>query len=447
MATVQPRLGAFDAAMVVVSLVIGIGIFRTPAIVASASATPTLFFTAWLLGGVVSLAGALTFAEIGSRFPHAGAYYKVVADGYHPALGFMLNWSYVLMQGAGAAGVAFVGAEYLGRLVLPEALRTQRSVLGLALALLVALLLANALGVRSGSRTQNVLSMLKLAMIAALVGIAFVLGRPQPVELGVRTTPSAGLLAACVAVFYCYGGYQNTLNLAADVRGARRSLPVGIVAGMLAVTAAYLTLNLAYHHVLGLEGVGQGTLVAADLARACLGTAGEAVISIAIFLSAAGFVNATILQLPRSYLAMAEDGLVPPAFGRVNPRTQVQGFGLAFVAATMLIPAFFLGSFETLLNYVMFTDSVGLVLVASTLFVLRRRGTMGEGGVPFRVPLYPVLPSLYVACLLAICIYVAVTRPRLALAGTGVLLAGWPLYLLLRRRPLHPGIPDAPSAE
>jgi len=105
MGTVQPRLGTFDTAMVVVSLVIGIGIFRTPAMVASASGTPALFFTAWLLGGLVSLAGALTFAEIGSRSPHAGAYYKVVADAYHPVLGFMLNWSYVLMQGAGAAGV------------------------------------------------------------------------------------------------------------------------------------------------------------------------------------------------------------------------------------------------------------------------------------------------------------------------------------------------------
>jgi APA family basic amino acid/polyamine antiporter len=217
---------------------------------------------------------------------------------------------------------------------------------------------------------------------------------------------------------------------------------------MLAVTAAYLTLNAAYHHVLGVPGIAGATLVAADLARACLGPTGEAVISIAILLSAAGFVNATILQLPRSYLAMAEDGLLPAAFARINPRTQVQGFGLAFVAATMLIPAFFLGSFETLLNYVMFTDSVGLVLVASTVFVLRRRATAKEeGGPPFRAPLYPVLPLLYLACLVAICAYVAVTRPGLAVAGTGALLAGWPLYLLLRSKPLQSGIPEAPPLE
>ncbi len=446
MGTVQPRLGTFDTAMVVVSLVIGIGIFRTPAMVASASGTPALFFTAWLLGGLVSLAGALTFAEIGSRSPHAGAYYKVVADAYHPVLGFMLNWSYVLMQGAGAAGVAFVGAEYLGRLVLPADQRTPGNTLALALTLLVVLLATNALGVRSGARTQNVLSTAKLGMIAALVTVAFLV-RPSSQTVASVTAPAGNPLAACVAVFYCYGGCQNALNLAADVRGARRSLPLGIVTGMLAVTAAYLTLNAAYYHVLGLGGVAGATLVAADLARACLGPAGEAVISVAIFLSAAGFVNATILQLPRSYLAMAEDGLLPAAFGRINARTQVQGFGLAFVAATMLIPAFFLGSFETLLNYVMFTDSVGLALVASTLFVLRRRGGAGEEGAPFRVPLYPWLPLLFVVCLVAICVYVALTRPGIALAGTGVLVAGLPLFLLLRRRPLHRDNSAAPSGE
>jgi APA family basic amino acid/polyamine antiporter len=434
MAVVQPRLNTFDTAMVVVSLVIGIGIFRTPALVAAATGTPALFFSAWVLGGLVSLAGALTLAEIGSRFPRAGAYYQVVADCYHPGLAFMLNWCYVLMQGAGAAGVAFVGAEYLGALVLPPELRGPRAVLGLAIALLLVLLAANALGVRAGARTQDALSLLKLAMIAALAGAAFLLGSPGGTAVVPPTdAPRAGLIAGCVAVFYCYGGCQNALNLAADVRGARRSLPLGICAGMLAVTAAYLILNAAYVHVLGLPGVERATLVAADLARACFGRFGEGVVSVAIFLSAAGFVNATILQLPRSYLAMAEDGLLPAAFGRVNRETQVQGVGLTFVAATMLIPAFFLGSFETLLNYVIFTDSLMLAIVVSTVFVLRRRQPQDGEAEPFRVPLYPVLPLLFIGCLLAIGGYVAVTRPGLALAGTGILVAGGVLYLLLRR--------------
>jgi len=147
----------------------------------------------------------------------------------------------------------------------------------------------------------------------------------------------------------------------------------------------------------------------------------------------AGFVNATILQMPRGYYAMAEDGGLPRAFLRVNPRTQVQDVGLAFFAATMLLPAFWLGSFEKVLSYVMFTDGLSLAVVASTLFVLRARGT-GEGqpGL-FRAPLYPVLPAVFMACLTAVSLHVLLTETRLSLAGLAILLAGWPLFLAARR--------------
>jgi APA family basic amino acid/polyamine antiporter len=136
--------------------------------------------------------------------------------------------------------------------------------------------------------------------------------------------------------------------------------------------------------------------------------------------------------MPRSYLAMAEDGVLPAAFRRVDPRSQVSGAGLALFGATMLIPAFVLGSFEKLLNYIIFTDMVTLVVVASTLFVLRRRGE-GDGTGAFRIPGYPVLPALYILALAAVAAHVAVTEPALALAGTAILVAGWPLFVLGRR--------------
>ncbi len=177
---------------------------------------------------------------------------------------------------------------------------------------------------------------------------------------------------------------------------------------------------------LGAPGVAASPLVAAALARASLGGAGEAVVSALIFLSAAGFVNATVLQMPRAYLAMAEDGVLPAAFRRVDPRTQVSMAGLVLFGATMLVPAFLLGSFEKLLDYVIFTDMVTLVVVASTLFVLRRRGGSEDGA--FRIPGYPVLPALYLLALAAVAAQVAVTEPRLALAGTAILLTGWPLF-------------------
>jgi len=430
---IEARLSTFDTAMVVVSLVVGIGIFRTPAIVSREAGTSGLFFAAWGIGGLVSLIGALTFAEIGSRHPRAGGYYRVVADCYHPALAFMLNWAQTLMQGAGAAGVAFIGAEYFIGLVLPPGRRGQGSVLAFACALMIVLLLVNFLGIRIGARTQNVLSMLKIAMILGLAAAALALSpRTDETAPGRRAHPGApaALAAALIPVFYTYGGYQMTMNLGADVKDARRRFPLAVTSGMLAVTALYLVLNYAYERTLGIGGVAGSRLVAAALARASLGPAGEAAVSAAIFLSAAGFVNATILQMPRSFYAMAQDGVLPRVFQAVHPRTQVQPAGLALFGLTMLAPAFLLGSFEKLLNYVIFTDALTLVAVASTLFVLRKRRSGGEG--VFLTPGYPVVPALYLLCLLGVAAHIAVTETRLALAGTAIMLTGWPLFFLGR---------------
>ena len=426
---IEAKLGTFDTAMVVVSLVVGIGIFRTPAIVAKAAGTESRFLLAWALAGLVSLVGALTFAEIGSRHPRAGGYYRVVADCYSPVLAFMLNWAQTLMQGAGAAGVAFIGAEYLVGLVLPPSKRGGDAVLLVALLLMAVLLALNALGIRVGAGAQNVLSMTKIVMIAGLAGLAFALA-PRAAASAVPPAVPAGLAAALIPCFYAYGGYHMTMNLGGDVKDARRRFPLAVTAGMLAVAGLYLAINAAYVRTLGVAGVAGSTLVAAALAKASLGGTGEAVVSALIFLSAAGFVNATVLQMPRSYHAMAEDGVLPAAFRRVDPRTQVSAAGLALFGATMLIPAFVLGSFEKLLSYIIFTDMVTLVVVASTLFVLRRRG---EGAGAFRIPLYPVLPALYILALAAVAAHVAVTEPALALAGTAILLAGWPLFVLGRK--------------
>jgi APA family basic amino acid/polyamine antiporter len=220
------------------------------------------------------------------------------------------------------------------------------------------------------------------------------------------------------------------MNLAGDVREPQRNLPIAVTGGVLVIIALYFGINAAYERVLGLSGVAASPLVAAALARATLGPVGEAVVSVAIFLSAAGFVNATILQMPRSYYAMAEDGALPLAFLRVDPQTQVQRVGLAFFASTMLGPALMLGSFDKLLNYVMFSDSLALAVLASTLFVLRRRDPAGAG---FRMPGYPVLPALFTACLLGVSMRVLVTETRISLIGLGVLLAGIPLFLIGRR--------------
>ena len=428
---IHARLSTFDTAMVVFSLVVGIGIFRTPAIVAGAAGSTSLFFTAWIVAGLVSLIGALTFAEIGSRYPRAGGYYRVVADSYHPTLAFMLNWAQTLMQGAGAAGVAFIGAEYLMPVVLPPPWRTPHASLVLACATMLILLSLNYRGVKPGAHVQNILSLLKIAMIVGLAVVALALAPRahivEPVQAG---HPGLRLASALIPCFYAYGGYQLTMNLGADLKEARRRFPLAIAAGMFTVVGLYLLLNFSYQRVLGIGGIADSKLVAAALSRATFGSFGEVLVSIAVFLSAAGFVNATIIQMPRTFYAMAQDGVLPKAFLRVNPQTQVQEVGLLFFGVTMLVPAFLLGSFEKLLNYIIFTDMLTLAVVASTLFVLRRRHT-GDGG--FSMLGYPFLPALYILCLLGIAVRVFSLEPRLAVAGIIILFTGWPLFRLGHR--------------
>ena len=433
--------------MVVVSLVIGIGIFRTPALVAGATRSQGRFLAAWVIGGVTSLVGALVFAEIGSRYPRAGGYYKVVAHCWHPMVAFLLNWAQVLMQGAGAAGVAVIGAEYLLRLMGRGAAPGAGGTGGadgtggteptiIAAVMLGGLVALSAGGIRAGARMQNVLSFAKIALIAglALAGLAFGAGpRPGGVEPVVPPAAQAGMLTALVAVFYAYGGYQNTMNLAGDVREARTKLALGICGGMAIVTALYLAINLAYVRVLGPQGVAASPLVAADLALAAFGGAGEKFVSLAIFLSAAGFINATILHVPRGYLAMAEDRLLPPVLGRLNPRTQAQVPGLIFFAVTALVPLFVLGAFDKLVAYVMFTDALSLAALASCLFVLRRRAEGGQAGQVWLMPGYPWLPTIFVIVLLGIAGDVLVHQTRLALGGAFIIVAGIPLYFVLKR--------------
>jgi APA family basic amino acid/polyamine antiporter len=434
---IKAKLTTFDATMIVVSLCIGIGIFRTPAMVAAAAKTPTLFYAAWALGGLVSFIGALTFAEIGGRFAKPGSYYKVVAENYGSGLAFMFNWTnVVILNGAGAAGVALIGAEYLTPILFPGAAPTTMTVEITAVVLIAALLAINYLGIKTGAWAQNVLSILKVVMIGVLAAAAF-LSKKVPAGPAALPLDGSWVLALGVAfiyVFYAYGGYQNTINFGADVRDARRNVPRAVFFGILIVLACYLTINAAYVKVLGVPGIAGAKLVAAETARATLGQTGHLVVSLAIFLSAMGFLNVTLMQIPRVYYSMAEDRTLPGIFQKVNPKTQTQEFGLLFLGAIILISIFLLQKFENIVNYVMFLDTITLAVVSSSIFFLRRKARRtGEAYAGYRVPLYPVLPLVFILTMLGVAGNVLATKTREALYGACFFAVGLPVFLLMRR--------------
>ncbi|MDB5282559.1 MAG: serine/threonine protein kinase [Bacteroidota bacterium] len=435
---IKPELGLFDLTMIIVSLVIGIGIFRTPAIVATMAGTPLIFFSAWILGGIVSICGALTFAEIGSRFPAAGGFYKIFSYCYHPAYAFMLNWSLVITNAASCAGVAIVGAEYINPILMPASLQNNTGIQITAVTVILLLYGLNFLGIKMGSRAQNVLSMVKIVMIiifcCAIFGVHHTsIATVMPEGGNFNFLKALGV--SLISVFFTYGGYQNTINFGADIKEPEKNIPKGIIMGIGIVIVLYLTINFVYFSVLGFEGMQHSKLLASDIASAFFGPGGATFASVAIFISVLGFINTSVMSNPRVYYAMAEDKVLPQIFKRVNPKTMTQEFSLSFFVALTILSLFLLGTFEKILNYVMFIDSISLVSAAFTVFNLRAKAKQANAGRTdindehiYKIKLFPWVPLLFMFVLLMVTVNVVVSDHNAAILGTIIFAAGYPLY-------------------
>jgi basic amino acid/polyamine antiporter, APA family len=435
---IQPKLAAFDLSMIIISLVIGIGIFRAPALVAKHASNPQVFFLAWILGGLVSIFGALIFAEIGSRYHVAGGFYRIFSHCYHPAFAFMLNWSLVITNAASSIGVAVVGAEYINPVILPSNWQGRNAEMLTATIIVSILYALNMLGIKSGKRTQNVLSGLKIFMLIIFCSAAY-FGTdhtsPMPSMSDTSLWTMIASLGMCfITIFFSYGGYQNTINFGADIKEPQRNIPKAIFIGITVVVIIYLLINLAFFKVLGFEGLRASKLPAADLARVFFGRKGAALTSIAIFISVLGFINTSMMSNPRIYFAMAEDKLLPAIFGRLNQRTMVQEFSLSFFLVLMIISMLMLQGIEKIINYVMFIDSISLAFAAGTIFIFRARAKKEKKQHDkhiYQIAAYPIIPILFIAVLTAVTASVLFSDPLAAAKGAGVFILGWPIYWLM----------------
>lgn len=432
--SIQPKLKQFDLTMIVVSLVIGVGIFRTPAVVAEKAGSEWIFYAAWIFGGLVSICGALTFAEIGSRLPAAGGYYKIFSYAYHPAYAFMLNWSQVIINAGSSAGVAIIGAEYITPVLFSNATQIDTIEKIIAISIILFLFAINFAGIKMGARTQNFLSILKIVMITAFCFAIF--GKHAPESNSIINNHNninfiSAFGVALISIFFTYGGYQQTVNFGADVENARTNIPKAIFSGMGIVICLYLLLNFTYVQVIGFETMKTSPLIASTLAEIIFGPIGATIISIVLFTSVLGFLNTSVMSNPRVYYAMAEDKILPPVFLSVNPKTQVQQFGLTFFIGVMLLSVFLLGDFENIVNYVLFIDSISLASAAAAIFILRKKSNANYDG--FRMKGYPIIPFVFMATLLFVTYNTIVADPKSSLYGFIIFLGGLPLYFLMHR--------------
>ncbi len=427
------RLGLFSATMLVIGGIIGSGIFLNPAVVAARVRTPGLTLAVWGLGALIALIGAFVFAELGRRRPLAGGGYAYLREAFGPLAGFLYAWALLLAIATGAAAaVAMTFAGYTVDLLGWPASR-QQPVAALAI---IVLTFINVIGVRPAAWTQNILTVLKLAAIAILVGAGlWIHGGTAATTASLPALQEPVLLAvggALVPVMFAFGGWQQTNFVAEEMLDPERDLPRALLIGVACVAVAYLLVNAAYLKALGVAGLAGSIAPAAETMAALSGESGRRLISAGIIASTFGFLNLVILVSPRVYQAMARDGLFFRSFARLHPRWQTPVTAIVVPGAWAIV-LLYSGTYGQLLDWVVFADWIFFGLVAATLFALRRHD--GDRPITYTVPGHPWTTLLFIAAAIYVVLFGSMlSNPGNALRGTLLLLAGIPVYLFWRSR-------------
>jgi basic amino acid/polyamine antiporter, APA family len=422
--------------MLVVGGIIGSGIFFTPAVSARELPSGGWILVIWAVGGVVALAGALTYAELGAMMPQAGGPYVYIREAFGKLPAFLYGWMVLASIATGAlAAVAMGFAGYLERFV---DLAPMGGRMGVAIAAIVGVSLTNFFGVKPGAIVQNVMTVAKVAALATLIlgGIAMwtalagapaVLAAPSP-----RASLLAGLGAAFVPVLFTIGGWQQMSMVAGEIREPGRTIPRALIIGIAIVIACYLGANAVYVRALGRDGLAASSAAAADSATRIFGAAGATFVAIGAMVSIFGFVNVTILANSRIVFAMARDGLFLESAGRVHQRFGSPHVSIAIMAAwSIALLLLARGDLGTLLSGVVFADWIFFGLGGASVFALRRQRP--EALRPYRALGYPVTPAFFVLAAIAGIVSSFYQSPTMSLLGTALLAAGVVVYALRRR--------------
>lgn len=443
----KQKLSLFDITMIVIGLVIGMGIFRTAKDAAAASSTPAYYFAVWILGGLIALCGALTYAEIGSRYPITGGYYKIFAVCYHPSLAFGINCIILISNAASLAGVALIGSEYIAPLVFQNPSSFTESLI--AISAIVLFYGVNLMGLRMSSKTQNVLMIIKMSMILILIAALFF---PQLYHTNAQTISSSQNListnnlllfgVALKAASFTYGGYQQTINFGEEVQNPKKILPRGIVIGIFVIIALYLSVNYSYYKIIGFDELKTSKSIAAIVAEKMFGESGRYAFSILLFLAVLAYVNVLLLSNPRVMYAMSLDGILPAAFKKKEAKKDVLTVSLTVFAGICVIVLFFADRFDQILSFTIFLDSIGMATSAGSIFILRKRTKHLDKTGIYKMKLYPLLPVLFIIAYVFVGTVIAITNPEYAITGLSVLAVFMILYFIFHKKRNAPSEPD-----
>ena len=450
-------LGLIGAASIVVGNVIGQGVFLKARVMACNVDTPVLVLGAWVAAGALSLAGALTYAELAARMPRAGGEYVYVRKAYGRRLGFLYGWMQMLIAKTGSQAALSVGFAIFLNALLGGALdRSAFTIAGtvsmsllqiVAISAIVVVTLINCATVAMGGRIAALLTVVKVSMVLGIGLGAFLLTDGSWTHLAMSSAGSecadvsaaargglAGFGAAMLGALWAYDGWNNLTLVGGEVKRPSRNIPLALISGMFVIASLYTFVNLAYFYVLSpaaVAGLSPSVSVATEVAIRILGPAAAGLMAAALLASTFGTLHTSILTGARIPYAMAEEGQLPPGLGRLSERSRVPILALILQGAWAAILAMS-GTYDTLTDYVIFGSWIFYALTAGSIFIFRRQETVPATG--YRTWGYPVVPILFVLTTAWLLINTLITAPLQSFTGLALVALGLPVYSFVSRR-------------
>jgi len=432
------ELGLFTCVLLVIGNIIGVGIFTTPGEIAQGLPTAGWVLAAWAIGGMMAMAGALTYAELGAMYPRAGGNYVFLKEAYGPLWGFLYGWAYSLVTSAGTIALLAIGfVEYAG--FHTGSLSSKL----ISMAIVAVLTVLNARGVKVGAAVMDGITLTKIAAMAFLVIAGFTFGKGDVTHFhplfSASSNPFVTIGAALVPLAFAYSGWNSTTFVGEEIKNPGRLIPLSMIFGTLATAAIYLAMNAVYLYAIPLDQLVGEVTVAQTAASRLFGPWASALVTALVATSVLGCLSASMLSNPRALFALGRDGYFFSFVSRIHPRFGTPYGAILFegVWACVLISV---GDFEGILRVL----SVPLVIISSmtvaSIFVFRRKQPHAQR--PYRCWGYPVVPAIYVAISIFMLYATAVNRGRYGLIGIAVFVLGVPIYYLWNRL----GLNRAPTA-
>jgi APA family basic amino acid/polyamine antiporter len=426
------RIGVWGGSAIMVGLMIGSGIFRTPASIAQEMGNPLLILLLWLAGGMLSLFGALTYAELATLFPHAGGLYVFLQRGLGNRVAFTFGWTYMLLvQPLAIASIATVFAEHLNGL-----LGNRLDVRAITCAVAILLTAVNVTGIRRGAGIAVILTGLKVIALALIVGVALALTKGNVSHFTPTEAPKPLLVAltpVLAAILWTYDGWSDAAALAGEIKEPQKQLPRMFLLGTTLVIALYVAVNAVYIWIIPLSAMRETATVAPLVMEHLLGSAGRHTVTVMILISTLGAAHGSIIVGARVTYAQARDRLLFAGLGRIHPTYQTPYVALWVQAALSCVMVIWLERFERMIGGFVFTIWIFYGLAAVAVIVVRvRRPDLPR---PYRCWGYPVVPLVFILSAAAVTVLAIIDSPKDTIPWLGILLAGVPAYWLWQVRP------------